>query len=456
MPENSFSLKETIHQDKCGFSLKSLGDRLLSRTATLSLIVVILAAMLTATAVPQGFLTPGAQVDAWREAHGHILPLVDVLDLHHVFTTPWFAGLILLASLSLLLSTCRQIKTAWHRTFGLSTYEDRRCLHVSAPLAPLLRALKARGYLRMAHDGRLRYVKHPWGYWGNVLLHVGMVVTIATSLYIALTQQRGMLFLTEGETFFPGAPWQSEAHGMLAGPLDLPEGVRLDRLAPQFNADTTVGAVTSEVTFLSGSGVATKRRVAINSILHHRGLRVYQNSLYGDVFAVDLTDAAGHMHRENLRMPHPQSIDRAGYNDFQLSWSPVGLSAKYFADADRKSMDSPNRQLVLRLTDRGREIARLSLLPGESGNLGDLRVSLAGTKKWSSLIFVNVAGMPAIFFGFFIMVLGGLIHYCAPPREFLIDRTGSGYDISWKAARFGEFYQDEYRSIVATINAGSA
>ncbi len=456
MPEYMNSLKEFLRPEMRSCSVKSLRDRLLSRSATLSLIVVILVAVLVATAVPQQFLTPEAQVDMWREAHRNFLPLVDILGLHHVFTTPWFAGLILLVSLSLFLSTCRQIKTAWHRTFRLSPHEDRRGLHVSAPLDPLIRTLRKKGYLCMAHNEQFRYVKHPWGYWGNVLLHVGMVVTIATSLYIALTEQRGMLFLTEGETFFPGTPWQSEAHGMLAGPLVLPEGVRLDRLAPQFNTDTTVGAVASEITFLSRSGETSNRRVAINSILNHRGLRVYQNSLYGDVFAVEFIDADGHVHGENLRMPHPQSIDRAGYNDFELSWSPDSLSAKYFADADRKSMDSPNRQLVLRLMEKGREIARLSLLPGESGTLGHLRVRLVGVKKWSSLIFVNVAGMPVIFFGFFIMVLGGIIHYCTPPREFLIGSTGSGYDLSWKAARFGEFYQDEYRSIVATINTGSA
>ena len=100
----------------------------------------------------------------------------------------------------------------------------------------------------------------------------GMLVTIAASLYIALTDQRGMLYLVEGDMHTPGAPWISEAHGMLAGPLVMPERVRLDRLDLQFNPDTTVDRVASELSFLSVTGAAAKELVAINSILFHRGL----------------------------------------------------------------------------------------------------------------------------------------------------------------------------------------
>lgn len=456
MPEYSYYMKEMNRPEKRSFSVKSLKERFLSRTTTLSLIVVIVAAVLAATLIPQQFLATEAQLEGWRAAHRFLLPLVDELGLHHVYTTPWFAGFILLASFSLLLTASAQFRTAWRKTFAPPAGRDQDAVRVTGPVEKLSEALRKRGYLRMAGGERLRYVKHPWGYWGNALLHVGMLVTIAASLYIALTDQRGMLFITEGEVHAPGAPWQSEAHGMLAGPLVLPEGVRLDRLDLQFNPDTTVDRVASELSFLSVTGAVAKKLVAINSILFHQGLRIYQNSTYGDAFTVEFTDAAGNLHREKLRIPHPPRIDKAGYEDFELPWSPYGLSTKYYADAANVSMNSPDRLLVLRLMKKEREIARVTLKPGESGVLGDVRARLVGVEKWSSLIFVNVTGMPVIFFGFFIMVLGGAMSYCTPPRECLIARSGEGWLLSWKAARFKEFYQDEYQSIITAIDAESA
>ena len=457
MPEYSaYNVKEIPRPEKRSFSVKSLKDRLQSRATALSLIIAIVTSVLAATLIPQRFLATEAQLEGWRAANRDLLPLVDGLGLHHVYTTPWFAAFILLASFSLLLSASAQFRTAWHKTFALPAGRDQKAIRATGPVDKLTEALRKRGYLRMASGERLRYVKHPWGYWGNFLLHAGMLVTIAASLYIALTDQRGMLSLTEGEVHAPGAPWQSEAHGMLAGPLVVPEGVRLDRLDLQFNTDSTVDRVASELSFLPGTGAVAKKLVAINSILFHRGLRIYQNSTYGDEFTVEFTDAAGNAHREKLRIPHPPRIDKAGYEDFEVPWSPYGLSTKYYADAANTSMNSPNRLLVLRLMEKEREIARVSLKPGESGVLGDVRVRLVGVEKWSSLIFVNVTGMPVIFFGFCIMVLGGLIHYCTPPREFIIDRSGDACFLSWKASRFGEFYRDEYRSIITAIEAENA
>jgi len=456
IPAYTYSVKDISRQEKRTFSVKSLKDRLLSRIAILSLIAVILAAVLSTAAVPQQFLTPRAQMDGWRAAHRGLLPLVDALGLHHVYTTPWFVFLILLATLSLLLSTTVQLKAAWRRTFTHTTGMDHGGVQVEGPIDNLKEALRKKGYLSMGGDKRSRYVKHPWGYWGNALLHVGILVTLVASLYIALTDQRGMLFLSEGEVHAPGNPWTNEAHGMLADPLALPGEVRLDRLDVRYNPDTTVDRVASAFSFLAGPMTVARRLVAVNSILFYRGVRIYQGSDYGDVFTVEFTDAVGNSHWEKLRIPHPARIDKAGYNDFELSWTPNALSAKYYADAANLSMTSPNRLLVLRFMEKGREISRVSLTQGKSGVLGDMRVRLVGVEKWSSLIFVNVTGMPLIFFGFCIMVLGGVMHYCTPPREFLIGRSGDGFLLSWKAARFKEFYQDEYQSIITTVDGGCA
>src|ERR1700687_4222532 len=102
MPEcPAYNVKDIPHQEKRSFSMRSVKERLLSRTTTLSLIIVIVTAVLAATLIPQRFLATDAQLEGWRDANRALLPLVDELGLHHVYTTPWFAGCILLASFSL-------------------------------------------------------------------------------------------------------------------------------------------------------------------------------------------------------------------------------------------------------------------------------------------------------------------------------------------------------------------
>ncbi|HYS44763.1 MAG TPA: cytochrome c biogenesis protein ResB, partial [Geobacteraceae bacterium] len=205
MPEYSaYNVKEIPRPEKRSFSVKSLKDRLQSRATALSLIIAIVTSVLAATLIPQRFLATEAQLEGWRAANRDLLPLVDGLGLHHVYTTPWFAAFILLASFSLLLSASAQFRTAWHKTFALPAGRDQKAIRATGPVDKLTEALRKRGYIRMSGGERLRYVKHPWGYWGNFLLHAGMLVTIAASLYIALTDQRGMLYLTEGEVHAPG------------------------------------------------------------------------------------------------------------------------------------------------------------------------------------------------------------------------------------------------------------
>ncbi|HEY6837499.1 MAG TPA: cytochrome C biogenesis protein ResB, partial [Geobacteraceae bacterium] len=167
-----------------------------------------------------------------------------------------------------------------------------------------------------------------------------------------------------------------------------------------------------------------------------------------------IRDGSGKLHRERLQIYHPARIDKAGYNDFDLPWLPQTLSAKYYADASGVSMASPDKLLVLRLVDRGRETARVSLSPGQSGMLGGMNVRLVGVEKWTGLIFVNMPGMGWVFFGFSIIVLGVILQYCTPPRELYAQRGADGLRLSWKATRFSEFYEDEYRSIIAAVGGG--
>ena len=116
-------------------------------------------------------------------------------------------------------------------------------------------------------------------------------------------------------------------------------------------------------------------------------------------------------------------------------------------------MNSSNPQLVVRMLAGEKEMARTALTIGSSGTLGEYRMQFITVEKWAKFIIVDINGMSAIFAGFAIVMLGGLIHYMAPPRELIGVRQSDGtYRVYWKAIVFKDFYCDERDDIARELS----
>lgn len=186
----------------------------------------------------------------------------------------------------------------------------------------------------------------------------------------------------------------------------------------------------------------------VNKTIYRDGIRVFQGKRHGHAFYVSLFDERGARHGEIFSVVHPTKRDKAGYGDFNLSWSPFAVKAKYYADAARQSMAGENPQLVLRLVEGKKLLGELSLTKGATGTLGPYTATLVEVKRWGGLIFIDAVGMNGIFFGFFVIVLGGALNYFAPPREFTVREADGGCRVSWLAAGSEKLYRDEYESIL--------
>lgn len=432
----------------------------LARGTVISLILLALCAIALAAFIPQRFLTPPEEMQAWQSAHPLLCRWSNLLGLHRIYTHPGFALILAGGTISLALSTRHQALAAWQRTVlpagGMAG--DRRFSVARTP-EEVSRLLMANGFIGQGtFDGEIRLVRHPWGYWGNTLLHFGMVLTIVASLCIALTQQQGVIHLAEGAIHYPSQPLLREEHGLLAGPLHLPDAVRLDRVAYRFGPDLAVRELASTLTFLSDNGVAETETVAINRILNHRGIRFYQGVEFGHAFFVEVTGPTGEQKVFQLQFMHPDTPDLPSYNDFRnLLGDGFLVRAKYLVDGEGKGFDRVSPLLTLRLDQDGREVGRLPLQPGGEGAIGQYRFRLLGFAPWSRLIMVNVTGMPLIFAGFFVICLGGVLHYFTPPRQVsLAGGAAGGTAVSWRAARFSGFYRDEPDSLKRMVNGGGA
>lgn len=421
----------------------------LSRKTILSLILLILLAVIIAYVFPQRFSTPEAQIDKWKDSHTIWTPLYETLGLDHVYTTSWFAVLLFVFLISLIISTFDQIKISIEKTFGHGVTSGGKNFKVTATEEKIVTAIRKQGYFKIAgNHATLRFVKHPWGYWGNVLLHLGIVIVIASSLLVALTQKRGLLQLVEGELYVPGTPWLMEYNGILAGHFILPEAVMLDHVLPEFWENDSLKDLKTTISFSDPQGKIKRYELGINNTVNYRGIRVYQDQSFGHAFFVKFTDKEGRNTGIILQIQNPVKRDKASYGNFQSDDEiPYLLKAEYFVDADKKSMLSQNPLLIMRLVDKGRAISEVSLKKGGSGQLGPYTATVAGISMWAGIIFVDITGMPGIFTGFFIIIIGGGLTYFMPPREFYLRKEGDGFSITWKATRLESFYEEEYEKV---------
>ena len=120
----------------------------LSRRVTLGIVGALLALIFVASFVPQRGITTGETLDKWRQTHRAVLPFVDLLGLDHLYSTPVFTLLSLLALIALALSSLDQGKRAFSKTFRSSPPEGEGTIVAAGGELPVT-VLARHGYRPM-------------------------------------------------------------------------------------------------------------------------------------------------------------------------------------------------------------------------------------------------------------------------------------------------------------------
>jgi hypothetical protein len=363
-----------------------------------------------------------------------------------VYTHAIFTGALALAVLALAAAAHEQLGAAVRRTRSGGT--GGAAIELAAPVETVAGALRARGYLPMPHAGpERRLVRHPWGYWGNVLLHAGLLAVVAASTVIAATQQRGVVHLVEGETFAAGGPWFAEESGLGAAPLVLPFSVRLDHLEYRFGPTYGIERVSSALSLLRPGAPPEPVRIAISDL---------ERVEFGHAFRLEIRHG-DRTRTRTILVPHPVTPDVPGLDDFRVLSAGDLLRAKYFVDADRRSFERFNPLLVLRVDGGGgATLGEATLRPGTEGTIGPYRFRLEKVGLWTRVTFARITGIGGVFAGFAIIALGGALHYFTPPREALLaPAAAGGTRLTWRAARFASFYAEELDELRAGVAGGA-
>jgi cytochrome c biogenesis protein len=88
---------------------------------------------------------------------------------------------------------------------------------------------------------------------------------------------------------------------------------------------------------------------------------------------------------------------------------------------------------------------------GEEGQIGPYTAKLVKVSRWAGIIFAAITGMPGIFLGFFIIIVGSGLTYFLTPREIFLKREGNQTHLTWKASRFEDVYRDEFDKIEGAL-----
>lgn len=434
--------------------MMKLAKFLTARSTVISLFIAISSALLVASSVPQRS-SMVSKPPAWLEKlPGALQQPATLLGLDYIVGTGWFALLVTLFWISLLISTMSQFtatKAVANRMPAAAVPEESVLIPVSVAVFAAV-AITAGYRPAGSSDGVHRFVKNRAGYWGNFLLHIGLVTAVLFSLVYVVTQHRVLIRLTGQEITRLEPGNVQELRGVFPLQQQLPYTAVLKTLEPRFWENDKLEYLSSELYFTGQPGGDPQRvDVAVSDKSQYGPYIVYQANAFGMAFDLELAAASGEVLRERLFLPYPSRRDMAGYGEMPVPGTDFLLKGKFFADKEQQTIKLKEPLLTLRLF-RGKELqGEVTLSPGDRGQLGPLAVGLGQSAWWTDILLDGTRGTSGIFAGFALILAGVLASYCLVPREIIVREKAGVIYVQHVARRFAQFYREEFEEILKRL-----
>jgi hypothetical protein len=426
---------------------------LIARRTAVTLIVVLLVLMALGYVLPQQTVTgPGPNRLGMPES---VLAISAAIGFDRMWSSAVFLGTLGACLVSLTAALIHSARLAWRRsTAPVVGAGSLGAQHVAARPDVVATHLRASGYRATRPvDGTARFIRHPWGLWGGFVLHLGLVITTAAAIVVLSTETWAIVGLAESEAHASGSPWSAEEPARFAGPIVLPEDLRLDTVTVEYWDNHDLRQVTSDLTFISPDSSEVPITVSVNGSRVFRGVRFFQDQQFGRAFFIEI-ERDGELLRERVEMSWPIRPAEPVYFDLTLD-DGATLQLKHYADASHESMTG-EPELWGRWTQDGVSTESVVLPQGAPVQVGPALVELKFHRIWTNIILVRDHGIPVLFGGFFLVFIGsGLIYLTVPREAFVAPETDGGSKIWLRAARFPEMYAEEFDSLIARMRAES-
>ncbi len=346
------------------------------------------------------FLAAYCALAAWYPGRGAAAGTVPswaaFLHLDHPFSSPAFLAAVALLFLSTGVCT-------WDRTERVAAiFRGRlRPYALELPTRPgtdLAAFLRARGFGRPNAAG-VAYRSRP-ALWGGWLLHLGLLSLIAGVFVQQGFRDGGAFELAEGETLRLDAP--GSVFGRERGPLapDSPPALRVGLVAfdpflhlPGYEPDRA-----SRLSLRAEGAAATETVMDRAAGAEIRGTTIYQAIPSGLALVVELPGRGAHA--LHLHQESPQ-VSTGTFD------SPAGHAVRFGAETERRLDDRAGTGAIAMWCQSSAGKKKIAV--GEVFDFAGTPARLAGVVRWAGFTYSVNPGMPAVFVGFGLVLLGATL-----------------------------------------------
>lgn len=348
------------------------------------------------------------------------------LQLDHVYSSGWFLALMAWLALSLLLCSWRRQWPALQAALRWIDYRSARQLSKlsvaetlpaasggDAPsaegaeqqLAALEQRLRAGGWQVQPAEGRLAARRGLLGRVGPLLVHAGLVVLMLGAAWGSLGGQRQEQFLAPGRSL---ELLDSRGHSQLT--------LALDAFAVQRDPAGRPEQFTSQLRILEGDGtegaaLLKAAEISVNHPLRFRGITLYQ----ADWALAAINVQLGRSPVLQLPLqPFPQLGEQV--------WGLVLPTRPDGSEPVLLSLSSEQGPVDVYGAD-GQLVAQLPV-GGEPGAVKELPVRVAGVLPASGILLKRDPGVPLVYAGFAIALLGGGLSLIATRQLWAVVEAG--------------------------------
>jgi len=401
-------------------------QRLVSLIADLRLAIVLL--LLIAVASGVGTAIPQQELEAFYHQRYDPSPWLGLLrgagvlalQLDHVYSSGWFLALLAWLGLSLLLCSWRRQWPAlsaslrWidyrspRQLSKLSVAQSLRHADPQACLERLEQELQRQGWSIRRQDGRLAARRGVAGRVGPLLVHAGLVVLMVGAAWGALGGQRLERFLAPGREL---ELLDSRGRTQLT--------VALDGFAIQRDPAGRPEQFRSELRLIpppqqgGGPAEALPAAISVNHPLRHRGITLYQADWA--LAAVDVQLGRSPV----LQLPL-QPLPELG----EQVWGLVLPTRPDGSDPVILTLGSEQGPVDVFGAD-GRRLAQL-VPGGEAVEVRGLPIRVASVLPASGILLKRDPGVPLVYTGFAIALLGGGLSLLATRQLWAISEPAAG------------------------------
>lgn len=385
--------------------------------------VAMVALVIIGILVPQETYLTAENMRDFRESAPGLAAVLDAVALTRVYSSWWIAAVAGMLALNLIVCTVRRV---WRR-------RQRPERIVASPAADVVTAV---GWRVTSADGRGVIARRgSLGFWGSVVMHLGLLTVIVGGAGSALTSFRGTLAISEGQTIvdapeaYIDAGPKPEIGTAYSGTL-----LHLDSMSIRYEQGERT-AVVARMSAETPDGQLVTRDVRVNHPLEVAGSSyLLQESGYAPSIAlsvggqtenrvVRLSEATATGWRDAIAIGEVRQS--GGDARIEMLATPVPLMPGQELPAEKFDIVDPRLRVTL-VDDRG-TLGEATLAPGQTVELTPgVVVTFEDLVLWNTYLVRRDPSRWIVYVGLWLAVAGMAARVVVPELRLSvrIDETG--------------------------------